>query len=178
MQQAEPAGRSVSSTGPGGGLVHTMAVSPTTVAAFDPTPVTLAYDINVANTTGSSIPLDEVFNGLSNGFVYVAGSSKLGEYSIADPAVDILLFDESQPSLGFRTMLSWDISGIGLNVQPGQTVTLSFDAQATNLPDGNYCSQSWTSPDGSTSNSYLTAKVTAGSPAANQCGGKAATTVP
>ncbi|MCH8868661.1 MAG: hypothetical protein IIC85_03045, partial [Chloroflexi bacterium] len=172
VQHTAPTGISVNPTGGGEGLATTMTVTPTNVLANDPTSTAFTYDINVANTTGNPIPLNKVFNGLTAGFEYVAGSTRLGDYSIADPAVDILLFDESQPSLGARTMLTWDISGIGLNVQPGQTVTLSFDAQATNLPDGNYCSQSWTSPDGSTSNSYLTAKVTAGSPAASECGGK------
>ena len=56
-------------------------------------------------------------------------------------------------------------------LQSGESVTLSFDAQAINLAEGNYCNEAWVEPDGPESRTWKTAKIVAGSPADDVCPG-------
>ena len=75
------------------------------------------------------------------------------------------LFDGS----GDRLLLTWDTSGAGVTLNPGDSATLTFKVKASG-EGGNYCNQAWADPGGT--GTGMTAKVTVRSPSGTQCEGE------
>ncbi len=140
-------------------LQTTKAVSPTTTAAL--TPTTFTYTITVQNMSPDPQPLTKVQDGLPAGFTYVTGTTS--GVSTVEPSV------KSQGGGGNpHDALIWDVTGDAIVINPGQTVTLSFDVTAT-VPEGIYCNEAWARPGGTTTGSGQTAKIVVGSPSITSC---------
>ncbi len=148
-------------------LQTTVLVTPAT--ASESTPTTFDYTITVENQGTTPRSLDRVNDGLPAGFNYVPGSSSGA--TTADPSVTL----EAGPGGGpdFE-LLTWDVTSLGIVLLPTETVSLSFQAQAS-VPEGNYCTDAWVEPGNRLTGSGLTAKITVGSPPDGLCPGEAAT---
>ena len=154
----------------GEGLVISKTVSPDTAPPNAPTTIFL-YTIAVENASSADpVPLNEISDGVPDGFSYVDGSSMIDGTPFTDPTIQTLLFDEGDPS-NFETMLTWDLSQLGIMLALGESVTLTFESQATNLVEGLYCNESWTEPVGSQTRTDKTATITVGTPLEANCVG-------
>jgi|GEM_PF-1912172 len=84
-----------------------------------------------------------------------------------------------------RSMLFWDLTGLDIEVAPGELLSLSFDAEAT-APEGNYCNEAWVEPgykdhdtdedaadQGRGTGTDMTARVKVGAPLDELCPGEA-----
>ncbi|MDP3064663.1 MAG: hypothetical protein Q8O40_15885 [Chloroflexota bacterium] len=131
----------------------------TPVTAAPNTLTTFTYTIVIENRDNEAENLTKIYDGLPAGFSYVAGSTSG--------------VTAQNPSISGRT-LTWNLSPLHLSLQPGQSVTLMFDATAS-VAEGNYCNKAWADPGGDKTSSGPTAKVRVGSPATELCGGEAIT---
>ncbi|MCH8745929.1 MAG: DUF11 domain-containing protein, partial [Chloroflexi bacterium] len=133
-------------------LQASKVVTPTTAAAS--TLTTFTYTITVTNGDDESENLNKIHDELPAGFSYVAGSTS--GVTTADPSI-------------VGQQLTWSP---GLLLNPGTSVTLTFDAQAS-LAQGNYCNEAWVEPGKTKTSSGLTARIEVGSPGDDLCPGKA-----
>ncbi len=145
----------------------TKTVTPTTANLNELT--TFTYTITIENIGTETWQLKKVHDGLPSGFSYVAGSTGESGFDIttSDPVVVQHGTDDDDPNT--YTELIWDVRPQEVFLDPGQFVTLSFDAQALLSQDGNYCNTAWTEPEGPNSRTAPTAKVTAGNPSSSDC---------
>lgn len=133
-------------------LMTTKTVSPTTAATG--TLTTFAYTITVNNGDDDPENLTKIHDNLPSGFTYVANSTS--GITNDDPSIS-------------GQKLTWAPGAI---INPGDSVTLTFDAQATSA-QGNYCNEAWVEPGKKKTGSGLTARIKVGAPADNLCPGKA-----
>ena len=54
-------------------------------------------------------------------------------------------------------------------IQPGQVLEMSFEAEATYIPTGQYCNIAWVEPEGSQTRTGATARITVGDPDDSVC---------
>lgn len=160
---------SVSQPPPSGSMspLHaTKTVTPTSTPAN--TLTTYTYTITVQNQGTDPAPLTKVQDGLPSGFTYVNGSTT--GLTTQNPTVTV-----KQNGVGGTTydQLTWDVTALGLVVQPSAQVTLSFQARAS-APTGNYCNTAWVEPGGLQTGSAPTAKIRVGSPSTTYCEGEIA----
>ncbi len=146
-------------------LQASKVVSPS--VATPNTQTTFAYTITVENMSTSSQQVTKITDDLPPGFDYVSGSTT--GITTANP--NISNKHNSQTGQDYKE-LSWNISSLQINLQPGQTMNLTFSAQAS-VNTGNYCNEVWADPGGTATSSGLTAKVVVGSPANSLCPGEA-----
>jgi len=168
----------------GEGLVVTktlVSTTPDPVVAHSTQTAHAVYDIVVENQGTDPVELRRVFDGLPPGFQYKGPSTLDGE-PINDPQQGnslnltpqeiLLLFDEGQPSLGGREMLTWELDDeLNVVINPGQLVNLTFRVEFESLSDGRYCNYAWAEPEGSQSRTGLTAEIAVGIPPASVCVG-------
>lgn len=130
-------------------------VTPTTA---DPnTSTTYTYTITVENRDDESEGLTKIHDILPTGFSYVAGSTS--GVTTSDPSIS-------------GQQLTWNIAGLNLTLQPGDKVTLTFQAQAS-VGTGNYCNETWAEPGQRKTSSGKTAMVKVGTPSNDLCPGAA-----
>ena len=134
----------------------TKVVTPTT--AQPDTLTDFTYTITVENRDDEERNLTKVHDRLPSGFSYVPGSTS--GVTTSDPSIS-------------GQELTWDTAPLGITLQPGQSVTLTFHSQA-NVATGNYCNEAWVEPGGEQTSSGPTAKITVGTPPNNLCQGAAA----
>ncbi len=133
-------------------------VTPTTADAN--TLTTFTYTITATNRDDDPSPLRKIKDLLPSGFSYVAGTTS--GVTTNDPSIS-------------GQELTWNLAYLSITLQPGDSVTLIFDAQAS-VPEGNYCNEaSWVEPGDDNSTTGMTALVKVGSPPDNLCQGAAAT---
>ena len=161
-----PADPDVDDPTDGEGLKVTKQVSPTIAPADFPLPTTFTYTITVENTIGTPIQLKRIHDGLPPSFSYVGPTSGV---TSSNPTETWLDNEDDEPTY---LQLTWDLVSLGIEILPGESVSLSFDAQASNLIEGNYCNEAWVDPDGPESRTWKTAKVVAGTPADDVCAGE------
>lgn len=133
-------------------LQASKVVTPSTAIAS--TLTTFTYTITVTNGDDESENLNKIHDMLPAGFSYIAGSTS--GVTTADPTI-----------LGQQ--LTWSPS---LLVNSGDSVTLTFDAQAS-VVQGNYCNEAWVEPGRTKTSSGLTARIEVGNPADDLCPGTA-----
>ena len=150
----------------GEGLRVTKQVSSTTAPVESSIPTIFTYTITVENTTGVPIKLKRIHDGLPIGFSYLGPTSGV---TTIDPTETWLLNQDDVPTY---LQLTWKLVSMGIVILPGESVSLSFDAQAINLAEGNYCNDAWVDPDGPESRTGKTAKIVAGTPADDVCAGE------
>lgn len=160
-----PANPGVDDPADGEGLRVTKLVSPTTAPVGSSTPTTFTYTITVENTVGTPIQLKRIHDGLPPGFSYVGPTSGVTSSNPTETWLD------NQNDIPTYLQLTWDLISLDIEVLPGESVSLSFDAQASSLAEGNYCNEAWVDPDGPESRTGKTAKVIAGIPANDVCAG-------
>ena len=159
----------------GEGLVVTKTVFPFAAPADSGIVSVHTYTIRVENTTVEKfIPLNWMHDGLPEGFTYVADS-------VTSPDFDVYLLsppietwrDKFDPETGIETpaylQLTWDLNPAGITLQPGQVLEMSFEAEATNIPTGQYCNIAWVEPEGSQTRTGATARITVGDPDDSVC---------
>lgn len=159
----------------GEGLVITKTVFPFAAPADSGIASAHTYTIRVENTTlDRFIPLNWIHDGLPEGFTYVADSvtsTDFDVYLLAPPTETWR--DKFDPETGLDTpaylQISWDLNPAGITLQPGQVVEMSFGAEATNIPTGQYCNIAWVEPEGSQTRTGATARITVGNPADSVC---------
>ena len=152
------------------------------------------YEILITNMNDVGTPpieLRRVFDGLPLEFEY-KGETKLDGAPIKDPDVvntytldpaeEQLLFDETEPLMGVREMLTWNIfeeKKIEVWIGPGEHVSLTYKAKFADLPDGVYCNVAWTEPEAGDfeTRTGMTAPLQVGDPANTDCLGSAITIV-
>ena len=140
-------------------LQTSKVVTPTTATAMTPTVFT--YTITVQNLSPDPQPLTKIQDGLPAGFEYVTSSTS--GITTVEPSV------KSQGGGGNpHDALIWDMTSQAIVIEPGQWVTLTFNATAT-VPEGIYCNEAWARPGGTTTGSGQTAKITVGSPSVTGC---------
>jgi uncharacterized repeat protein (TIGR01451 family) len=105
-------------------------VTPNT--AIPGAPTTYTFTITVENGDDEPEDLTHIIDKLPAYFTYVSGSTS--GVTTNDPAIS------SQE-------LTWDLTSLGLVLQPGETQTLTFDANAS-VAQGNYCNVAWAKPGG------------------------------
>jgi uncharacterized repeat protein (TIGR01451 family)/fimbrial isopeptide formation D2 family protein len=147
-------------------LTVTKTVDPTT--AQPDTLTTFTYTITVKNENAAPVELEKLFDGLPPGFTYFPGSSS--GLTTLDPSITIR---QGQGSAGDQQLLTWDLTAQGIILAPAQSVTQTFQAQAS-VATGTYCNQAWANAGGSDSGSGPTAKVIVGNPSRTLCVGQAA----
>ena len=133
-------------------LQTSKVVTPT--VAVPSTLTTFTYTITVRNGDDDPENLTQIHDLLPTGFSYVAGSTS--GITTADPSI-------------VGQQLTW---GLGLLLNPGDSVTLTFDAQASVI-EGNYCNEAWVEPGQMKTSSGLTARIEVGSPSDDLCPGTA-----
>ena len=136
-------------------LQTSKVVTPTT--AMPNVLTTFSYTITVKNEDDQVENLRKIHDELPPGFSYVAGSTS-GVTS-------------NDPNISGQE-LTWNLAGLSLVLQPQESVTLAFDAQAS-VPQGIYCNEAWAEPGNEKTSSGKTAIVTVGSPGATLCQGSA-----
>ncbi|MCH9038968.1 MAG: DUF11 domain-containing protein [Chloroflexi bacterium] len=167
----------------GEGLVVTKNIfdqSRNPIPAYDSPTDWVHYEIIVENQGTDPVTLLRVYDGLPPGFTY-KGSSKINGTPITKPEVlnddlapleALLFFDEGDQGLGGREMLAWHIlDDLELVINPGEQIVLTFKAKFQNMPDGYYCNYAWTEPEGSQTQTGMTAPLVIGSPATTECVG-------
>lgn len=159
----------------GEGLVTTKTVLPTTAPEESSTASVHTYDIVIENTSANAIVLTDILDGLPPGFSYKNGTTLINGSAFADPVETTLWYDEADTSGGGKILLEWDVLTLDILMQQNDTVTLSFDAEATDLVEGFYCNSAWTLPEGSQSRTHLTARIEVGSPSDSTCVGEEVT---
>ncbi|MBI4310805.1 MAG: DUF11 domain-containing protein [Chloroflexi bacterium] len=140
-------------------------VAPATTAAA--TLTTFNYSILIRNEDDEAEQITKVHDGLAPGFTYLAGSTT--GVTTSNPSITLLTNGEGED----YQKLVWNLAPLHLTLQPGESLTLNFSAQAT-LGEGNYCNESWAEPGDLLTSTGPTAKVTVGSPAQTLCPGEAA----
>ncbi|MBI2867042.1 MAG: DUF11 domain-containing protein [Chloroflexi bacterium] len=133
----------------------TKVVTPTT--AEPDTLTDFTYTITVENRDDEARNLTKVHDRLPSGFSYVPGSTS--GVTTSDPSIS-------------GQVLTWDTAPLGITLQPGQSVTLTFHSQAS-VGEANYCNEAWIEPGGEQTSSGPTAKITVGSPPNGLCQGAA-----
>jgi uncharacterized repeat protein (TIGR01451 family) len=130
-----------------------LSVNPSSVSAGD----TVTYTITVNNNGTDQEDLTKVYIGLSPGFTYVQNSTS-----------GITNLDPTQTTLGALLadtpdypLLTWDLTSLDIAPQPGQSVTLTFQAVVAD-EDGNFCSLGWVGASGGEPSTGDTAQVTVG----------------
>ena len=159
----------------GEGLVVTKTVFPFAAPADSLIDSVHTYTIRVENSTVDRvIPLNWMHDGLPEEFNYV-------DDSVTSPDFDVYLLgppvetwrDKFDPETGLDTpaylQLSWDLNPAGITLQPGQVLEMSFDAEATYIPTGQYCNVAWVEPEGSETKTGATARITVGDPEEDVC---------
>ena len=167
----DPTGASPLPTDDADGLIVSKNVFPLTGPENSQTPTTFTYDITVENVGEISEEVAKVFDGLPPDFDYVQGTSLVNFVPFNDPTVDVIQFEEENPDEG-KTLLTWDLSAAGISLGQGESLTLSFDVEAVDLAEGNYCNEAWIEPVGDQTRTGKTAKVTVGNPADDNCVGQ------
>ena len=127
-------------------------VTPTTAAAS--TLTTFTYTITVTNGDDDSENLTKIHDLLPAGFSYKPWTTS--GVTINEPGI-------------VGQQLTWSP---GTVINPGDSVTLTFDASAT-VAQGNYCNEAWAEPGLTKTSSGLTARIEVGSPGDNLCPGTA-----
>jgi uncharacterized repeat protein (TIGR01451 family) len=142
-------------------IVTTKTVLPTSTTPS--TPTTFTYTITIANQGTTSQTIKKIHDGLPAGFSYVSGSTT--GLTTQNPTVD-----NQENGLGGASYeeLTWNVSSLGIVLQPSSQVTLTFQAQA-NVDTGNYCNIAWIEPGGMQTASGPDAKVRVGSPSNPDC---------
>lgn len=140
-------------------LRATKTVLPTSTAPS--TLTTFTYTVTVTNQGAAPYALTKIQDGLPSGFTHVSGST-IG-LTTQDPTVTV-----RQSGGTTYNQLTWDVTALGLVLQPSAQVTLTFQAQAS-VPTGNYCNTPWVEPGGLLTGSGPTAKIKVGSPATTYC---------
>ena len=135
-------------------LMTTKTVTPTT--ATTGTLTTFTYTITVNNGDDEVENLTKIHDILPSGFTYINNSTN--GITSDDPGIA-------------GQQLTWSPATI---ISPGDSITLTFDAQAS-LAEGNYCNEAWVEPGNEKTSSGLTAIIKAGAPADDLCPGKAVT---
>ena len=115
------------------------------------------YTITVENRGDKSKKVTKIEDELPPGFTYIALST--GGVTSADPGIS-------------GQSLTWNLGGSGPTLEPGQSATLTFDADAS-VAEGNYCNEAWVDPGGTKTSTGKTARVQVGSPANTLCSGPA-----
>ena len=161
-----PADPGVDDPADGEGLRVTKQVSPTTAPVESSSPTIFTYTITVENTIGTPITLKRIHDGLPPDFSYLGPTS---DVTSSDPTETWL---DDQNDVPTYLQLTWDLISLGIEILPGQSVSLTFDAQASDLAEGNYCNEAWVDPDGPESRTGKTAKVIVGTPADDVCAGE------
>jgi uncharacterized repeat protein (TIGR01451 family) len=159
----------VSDPPPGGGLSPLRATKTVVPTSTSPnTTTTFTYTITVQNQGIEPETLTKVLDGLPSGFAYVSGSTT--GLTTQNPTITV-----RQSGLGGTSynQLTWDVSALGLVIQPSSQVTLTFQAQAS-VATGNYCNTAWVEPGGLQTGSGYTAKIKVGSPSTPYCQGEIA----
>jgi uncharacterized repeat protein (TIGR01451 family) len=105
-------------------------VTPNT--AIPSAPMTYTFTIAVENGDDEPENLTHVKDKLPAYFTYVSGSTS--GVTTDDPTIS------SQE-------LTWDLTSLGIVLQPGETQTLTFNANAS-VGEGNYCNVAWAEPGG------------------------------
>ncbi len=132
-------------------------VTPTTAAPN--TLTTFTYTITVTNRDNDPENLRKIRDILPPGFSYVPGSTRG--------------ITTDEPT-GTAQEPVWNLASLQLTLQPGESVTLVFDAQAS-VPEGNYCNEAaWVEPGDETTTTGMTALIQVGSPPDSLCQGAAA----
>ncbi|MBI4339819.1 MAG: isopeptide-forming domain-containing fimbrial protein [Chloroflexi bacterium] len=141
----------------------TKTVLPTT--ALPGVLTTFTYTILAENRDDQEENLQKIHDSLPPGFSYVPGSTLL-----VDPDSGPYTSD---PSVAGQE-LTWNLSSLGIRLQPGESRTLVFRAQAS-VGAGNYCNEAWVEPGGKKTASPKTPAVVVvvGSPSTNLCEGPA-----
>lgn len=137
-------------------------VTPTTTPAL--TLTTFEYTLSVQNLSSIQQWVWTINDGLPPGFTYVPGS--VSGLTTADPAV-VNHTDGDGP----YDELIWDVTFDFIFLDPGELVTLTFQATAT-APEGTYCNEAWVTPFANQTHSGQTAKIVVGSPALDVCAGE------
>ena len=130
-------------------------VTPTTAAPSVLT--TFTYTITVTNGDDTSKSVNQIVDELPSGFTYVAASTS-GLTSL-DPGIS-------------GQELTWDVASMHIDLAPEESVSLTFDAQAS-LAEAVYCNEAWVRPGDQNTSSGKTALVTVGSPTTTACDGTA-----
>ena len=130
-------------------------VAPETAAPN--TLTTFTYTITVTNGDETAKGVNQVLDELPPGFSYVPGTT--AGLTTDDPAIS-------------GQELEWDVASMGIDLEPNESVVLSFDARAS-VPEGVYCNETWVRPGEASTSSGKTAPVTVGSPASGVCDGTA-----
>ncbi|MCH8062800.1 MAG: hypothetical protein IH861_09875 [Chloroflexi bacterium] len=159
----------------GEGLVVTKTVFPFAAPVDSGIASVHTYTIRVENTTVDRvIPLNWMHDGLPEGFTYIGDS-------VTSPDFDVFLLeppletwrDKFDPATGIDTpaylQLSWDLNPVGITLQPGEVLEMSFDAQATYIPVGHFCNIAWVEPEGSQTRTGATARISVGDPPEPVC---------
>lgn len=161
-----PADPGVDDPAYGEGLRVTKQVSPTTAPVESSSPTIFTYTITVENTTGAPIKLKRIHDGLPPGFSYYGPTSDVTSSNPKETWLD------NQDDVPTYLQLTWKLESLRIEILPGQSVSLTFDAQASDLAEGNYCNEAWVDPDGPESRTGKTAKVIVGTPADDVCAGE------
>lgn len=131
----------------------------TPAEALADTLTTFTYTIIITNRDDDESPLRKIRDLLPPGFSYVPGSTR-------DVTTD-------EPTIQGQELI-WNLAPLQIILQPGESVTLIFDAQAS-VPEGNYCNEaSWVEPGDENTSTGMTALVQVGSPPDSLCQGPAA----
>ena len=134
-------------------LQTSKAVSPE--IAMPNTLTTFTYTITVENRDDEPESLTTINDVLPDGFGYVGGSTT--GVTTDEPGIS-------------GQELTWDLSSMGLVLQPGDVVNLIFDAEASVAQD-NYCNQAWVEPGGYATRTGQTARIEVGFPPWELCPG-------
>ncbi len=138
------------------------SVEPTTAAPS--TPTTFTYTITVENRDDKQVNLNKIHDRLPTGFSYVGGSTT------DDPTIVMETADGNS-----YEKLTWDLGSLNIKLQPQESETLLFDAQAT-VAEGTYCNEAWADPGGEKTGTGKAAQITVGSPPSGLCAGDAVRT--
>ncbi|MDA2954142.1 MAG: hypothetical protein O2976_05965 [Actinomycetota bacterium] len=138
-------------------LAALKTVSPQSAAANSLT--VYSYHITVENRDDQTERVNKIMDTLPAGFTYITGSTS--GVTIADPAITCCAGNSG-------AQLTWNLGNLQINLLPGQTATLDFQASAQ-VAQGVYCNEVHVDPGGTKTSSGPTANIVVGSPASNLC---------
>ena len=134
------------------------------IASAD-TPTT--FTITVENRDAQPENLRKIHDGLPPGFSYGTGSTS--GVTSAEPSIVVF---ESEPGGPTYQQLTWNLATLSITLQPGESRTLIFNAQAS-VAEGSYCNEAWAEPGGEKTGTGPTAAILVDSPATALCPGQA-----
>ena len=121
----------------------------------------LTLTLTITNLTTGLEDLTKIYIGLPPGFRYHGGSTT--GVTTADPVETVMssLFNDTPD----YDLVTWDLTSLDLQLQPSQSVTLSFVAH-TDDPEGNeegnFCVRGWVGAAGGVPSNGSTVQVTLG----------------